>query len=37
MANTLMYRLFGLGRIPKQAMAILETEGIVYQEEEIPA
>ena len=37
MAKTLMYRLFGLGRIPKQAMAILETEGIVYQEEEIPA
>ncbi len=37
MAKTLMYRWFGLGKIPKQAMSILETEGIVYQEEGIPA
>jgi hypothetical protein len=31
-----MYRLFGAGKVPKQAMSILETEGIVYQEEGIP-
>ena len=37
MAKTLMYRLFGSGKIPKQAMSILETEGIVYQEEGMPA
>ena len=37
MAKTLMYRLFGLGKIPKHAMSILETEGIVYQDEGIPA
>lgn len=36
MARTLMYRLFGAGKVPKQAMSILETEGIVYQEEGIP-
>ena len=37
MAKSLMYRLFGVGKVPKKSLSILKDEGILYQEEGIPA
>ena len=35
MAKTLLYRLFGIGKIPEQFMATLESEGILALDEGI--
>jgi hypothetical protein len=35
MKKTLLYRLFGLGRIPRQLLPIIESEGIVVADEGI--
>lgn len=37
MAKSLMYRLFGIGKVPKKSLSILKDEGILYMEEGIPA
>src|SRR5260370_4687612 len=37
MAKTLLYRLFGVGKIPRQLTATLQSEGIVLLDEGIAA
>src|SRR5258708_26013421 len=37
MAKTLLYRLFGVGKIPRQLSATLQTEGIILVDEGIAA
>jgi len=36
MAKTLMYRLFGVGKVPEQWADVLNREGIVLQDEGVP-
>jgi len=35
MAKTLLYRLFGAGKIPDQTLALIEPEGVLLQDEGI--